>query len=121
MRTTPTRLGTVCEAGYLALLKRGAFQHVPSTFRQDHNGRKPTPSENVMSTQELEAQVLRLARHERARLAQKLIASLDEEGEIEQAWAEEAERRYEELRDGSLEALPAQQVFAEVRSKQSPT
>ena len=50
-----------------------------------------------MSTQELEAQVLRLARHERARLAQKLIASLDEDDEIEQAWAEEAERRYEEL------------------------
>ncbi len=60
-----------------------------------------------MSTQELEAQALRLARHERARLAQKLIASLDEEDEIEQAWAEEAERRYEELRDGNVEALPA--------------
>ena len=50
-----------------------------------------------MSTQELEAQVLRLARHERARLAQKLIASLDEDDETEQAWAEEAKRRAEEL------------------------
>ncbi len=74
-----------------------------------------------MSTQELEAQVLRLARHERARLAQKLIASLEEDDEIDQAWTEEAERRYEELRDGSVEALPADQVFADVRSKQSPT
>ena len=73
-----------------------------------------------MSTQELEAQALRLARHERARLAQKLIASLDEEDEIEQAWAEEAERRYEELHAGSVEALPAEQVFAQVHSKQSP-
>ena len=68
-----------------------------------------------MSTQELEAQALRLARHERARLAQKLIARLDEEDEIEQAWAEEAECRYEELHAGSVEALTAEQVFAETR------
>ena len=72
-----------------------------------------------MSTQELEAQVLRLARHERARLAQKLIASLDEDDEIEQAWTEEAERRFDELQAGSVEALPADQVFAEARSKLS--
>lgn len=72
-----------------------------------------------MSTQELEAQMLRLARHERARLAQKLIASLDEDDELEQAWTEEAERRSEELRTGSVEALPADQVFADVRAKMS--
>lgn len=72
-----------------------------------------------MSTQELEAQVLHLSRHERARLAQKLIASLDEEDGIEQAWAEEAERRYEELRSGSVAALPAEHVFAEIRANQS--
>ena len=72
-----------------------------------------------MSTQELEAHVLRLSRHERARLAQKLIASLDEEDEIEVAWTEEAKRRYEELRSGSVEALPAEQVFAEARARQS--
>lgn len=71
-----------------------------------------------MSTQELEAHLLRLSRHERARLAQKLIASLDEDDEIEQSWTEEAERRYEDLRSGSIDALPAEQVFAEVRSKQ---
>ncbi len=68
-----------------------------------------------MSTQELQAQALRLARHERARLAQKLIASLDEEDEIEQAWAEEAERRYEELHAGSVEALPASVTSASLK------
>ena len=72
-----------------------------------------------MSTQELEAQLLHLARHERARLAQKLIASLDDEDEIEQQWAHEAERRYEQLRSGNAEALPAEQVLAEARAKQS--
>ena len=72
-----------------------------------------------MSTQDLEARVLRLARHERARLAQKLIASLDEEDEIEQAWAAEAERRADELLGGTVKALPAEQVFAEARAKTS--
>ena len=72
-----------------------------------------------MSTQELEAQVLRLSLHERARLAQKLIASLDEDDAIEQAWAEEANRRYEELENGRVEALSAEKVFAEARSKRS--
>lgn len=73
-----------------------------------------------MSTQELEARALHLSRHQRARLAQKLIDSLDEEDEVEQQWAEEAERRYEELRSGTVEPVPAKQVFAEVRSKVPP-
>lgn len=72
-----------------------------------------------MNSQELEAQVLRLSQHERARLAQKLIASLDEDDATEQAWAEEAQRRYEDLRTGDTEAISAEQVFAEARSKQS--
>ena len=72
-----------------------------------------------MSTQELEAQALQLARHERARLAQRLIDSLDEEDELERAWTEEAERRYEALRSGSVEALPADDVFSNVRSRLS--
>ena len=72
-----------------------------------------------MSTQELEALALRLSRHERAHLAQKLIASLDEDDEIEQAWTEEAERRYEALRSGKVEAVPAEHVFDEGRMKTS--
>lgn len=70
-----------------------------------------------MSTQELEAQMLRLPRSERAYLAQKLIASLDEEDEVDRAWAEEAERRFEELHSGKTDAIPAEQVFKEARSK----
>lgn len=70
-----------------------------------------------MSVQELEAEVLRLPSHERARLAEVLIASLEEEDEIASAWADEAERRYEELRDGRVEAIPAEEVFARIRSR----
>ena len=37
----------------------------------------------------LEAQALKLTTSERAHLAERLIASLDEDGEIEAAWAAE--------------------------------
>ena len=70
-----------------------------------------------MSVQELEAEILKLPSHERARLAEVLIESLDEEDEISRAWADEAERRYEELRSGGVEAVPAEEVFARIRSR----
>ena len=70
-----------------------------------------------MSVQELEAEVLKLPSRERARLAEVLIASLDEEDEIAQAWANEAERRYEELRSGTTKSIPAEEVFARIRSR----
>jgi hypothetical protein len=49
--------------------------------------------------EELEAEVLGLPRESRARLAARLLSSLDgpEEAEIDRVWAEEAERRDLEL------------------------
>ena len=68
-----------------------------------------------MSIQEIESQALQLAPSERARLAQHLIASLDEEGEIEKAWTEEAIRRWEALASGEVTAIPVADVLAEAR------
>jgi uncharacterized protein (DUF2164 family) len=50
----------------------------------------------------LESQALRLSRRERARLAQRLISSLDQEvdADVEKLWLQEAERRLGELRFG---------------------
>lgn len=48
-----------------------------------------------MTIEQVEAEVLRLPRAERARLAELLISSLDEDSEIERAWEDEAERRYQ--------------------------
>jgi hypothetical protein len=48
-----------------------------------------------MSIEQLEAEALKLPRHIRARLAEALIASLDEDSESEQAWEDEAEVRYQ--------------------------
>lgn len=69
-----------------------------------------------MSIQEIEAYALQLAPAERARLAQRLIDSLDDAGEVEQAWRDEATRRNEELRSGRATAVSADQVFADARA-----
>ena len=69
-----------------------------------------------MSEHEIEAYALRLPRHKRAQLAQQLIASLDEEDELEQAWTETAVRRDHELRSGQTKAIPAEQVFSDARA-----
>jgi putative addiction module component (TIGR02574 family) len=80
-------------------------------------GTAPETEARRMSEQELEAAALKLPSHERARLAEVLIASLDEEDEIARAWADEAERRYEELRTGAVEAVPAEDVISRIRSR----
>ena len=62
----------------------------------------------------LEAEALRLPPSERARLAEVLISSLDEETEIERAWKEEIERRLSDLRTGSVQIIPAKDVLDEL-------
>lgn len=58
---------------------------------------------------------LRLPRSERARLAERLIASLDEDTSVEQAWAEEIERHVAGLRSGEVQPIPGEQVFEELK------
>jgi len=70
-----------------------------------------------MTNQLLEAEVLKLPSHERARLAELLLASLDEEDEIMEAWADVAERRLEELRSGAVKGIPAEEVLASLRAR----
>ena len=56
-----------------------------------------------MSTQELLAQVLRLPRTERARLAEEILSSLEESDEqVVAAWARELERRSREIAQGRV-------------------
>jgi putative addiction module component (TIGR02574 family) len=65
----------------------------------------------------LEAAALLLPPEERARLAERLIASLDRDPEVAAAWDEEIRRRIEELDAGRLESRPAEEVFEEARSR----
>ena len=68
---------------------------------------------------EIEGEALRLPLHERAELAEHLILSLEEEEDLEaeRLWIEEAERRYQEYKQGKVQAIPANKVFQDARSK----
>ena len=66
----------------------------------------------------LEARALKLPPEQRARLAERLISSLDQSSDpdSEQLWIREAERRLEELESGRVEAVPAERVIENARS-----
>ena len=67
---------------------------------------------------ELESKALKLSRRERARLAQRLITSLDQEvdADAERLWLAEAERRLIDLKSGKVAAIPAERVIKKVRT-----
>jgi len=67
--------------------------------------------------QAIEALVMRLGPKSRAKLAERLILSLDTpmEAELESLWAEEAERRVDELRKGLVTERPASMVLRTIR------
>jgi len=65
-----------------------------------------------------EVQAMKLEPTDRASLAKHLIASLDEltEGQNEQLWLSEADRRYQEYRSGNLSARSAEDVLRDARA-----
>lgn len=71
-----------------------------------------------MSTQLeiVEAQALRLTAEERAQLADRLISSLFEDHDIESAWADEVERRIEEIESGRAKLVPAAEAITRARA-----
>lgn len=70
------------------------------------------------AARQLESKVLKLSPRERARLAERLIASLDDavDPEADALWAREAERRLDELRSGAVKGRPAASVFRKARA-----
>lgn len=69
---------------------------------------------------DLVTEALELPLTQRAELATQLLDSLDEisEEENDALWAEEAERRYAAYKAGQARAVPAEEVFARLRSRQ---
>ena len=55
----------------------------------------------------------------RAMLADQLLVSLDweQQKEIDDAWAEEAERRVQEIREGKVQTIDGEQVMRELRAR----
>lgn len=72
-----------------------------------------------MSIEELEAAALKLEPKARARLAERLLSSLENLSPEENArlWAEEAQQRAEALDSGALSSRPAADVFREARGR----
>ena len=64
----------------------------------------------------LEAEALKLTPGERAALAQRLLASLDEDAEIDDAWADEVERRIAYVESGAIQVIPIAEALAQVRA-----
>ena len=72
-----------------------------------------------MSTEELEVEALKLAPQERARLAEKLLESLENLSDDENAklWAEEAERRNQAWDADPTVGRPSADVFRDARAR----
>ena len=65
----------------------------------------------------LESEALKLAPSDRAALAQRLLASLDADSEIEEAWASEIDRRIAEVESGAVNTVPIAEALAQVRAR----
>ena len=65
----------------------------------------------------LHAEVLRLSPPDRARLLDRIIASLDQDAEAEAAWNAEADRRDAELDSGAVKATPFSETMARLEAR----
>lgn len=73
----------------------------------------------AINVEDLEAEVMKLSLEARARLAEKLILSLDapsDEGNL-MLWVTEAERRLWDLRKGKAKEVPAKDVLRRANDK----
>lgn len=74
------------------------------------------PSE-IETVETLEAAALHLSPAERARLVERLIATLDADPEVEEAWAAEVERRQAEIESGAVSLLPGPETLAKLKAE----
>lgn len=71
----------------------------------------------AIALETLQAEVLRLPPADRARLLDRLIASLDIDADAEAAWDELANQREQELSAGAATALPLEVVVARLEAR----
>ena len=69
--------------------------------------------------EDIENEIRALSADERRHLLRDLIADLDGDmdRDVEEAWLIEVERRYKELKEGSTELIPAEEVFTRARAR----
>jgi len=78
-------------------------------------------SEKTMATvvEEIEARIRSLNVAEKTELLRSLIADLDgpPQSDVSDQWMATARRRYREIAEGRVEAVPADRVFDKVRAR----
>ena len=69
--------------------------------------------------EDIEREIRTSSADDRMHLLRHLIADLDGGmgQDVEKAWLEEAERRYNESKEGKVESVPAEEVFARARAR----
>ena len=65
----------------------------------------------------LEVLALQLTPADRARVVDRLIATLDADPEVEEAWAAEIERRQSEIENGTVSLLPGPETLAKLKAE----
>jgi putative addiction module component (TIGR02574 family) len=70
-----------------------------------------------MSLKQIENEIKKLALKDRATLAKWIVESLDDlsQSEVEALWAEEAERRLDEMEQGRVPEIPAREALGRAR------
>jgi putative addiction module component (TIGR02574 family) len=76
----------------------------------------------IRTYEEIMNDALALPPNQREMLAEHLMESLDladseEQKRIDALWAQEAERRYKEIEDGIVEAIPGEEVMNRLRAR----
>ncbi len=64
----------------------------------------------------LVVEALKLTASELAAFAQLLLESLDQDAELDDAWADEVERRIAEVDSGTVQVIPMAEALATVRA-----
>jgi len=71
----------------------------------------------AITIESIEAEALQLSSAERAWLVERLIASLDIDPEVEEAWAAEVERRNAEIESGAVSLIPGPEAIAKLKAE----
>ncbi len=65
----------------------------------------------------LQAQVMSLSKEDRARLLDRIVASLDVDTAAEDEWEQLATQRQAELKSGAVAGIPLEQAMAQLRAR----
>ena len=68
---------------------------------------------------EIKAEIQGLKPLQKRELLGLLVAELEDSGDgnLDEIWLNEAQRRFQELKDGSVQGIPASQVFARLERR----